>query len=100
MKLGMVGLGRMGGAMATRLGRHGHEVVGYDRATEFSEVDSLEGLVAALDGERRRVVWLMVPTGDPTDRTIAALATAGGYAHLGPVGAILRHRFGGHEVRS
>ncbi|HEX2028042.1 MAG TPA: decarboxylating 6-phosphogluconate dehydrogenase [Nitriliruptorales bacterium] len=73
MKLGMVGLGRMGGNMATRLRRHGHQVIGYDRDSEITQVGSLEGLVAALDGEPRRVVWLMLPAGDPTDLTIVAL---------------------------
>ena len=74
MKLGMVGLGKMGGNMATRLRRHGHEVVGFDRDPQDRDVDSLEGLVAALDGEDRRVVWVMVPSGGPTADTIAMLA--------------------------
>lgn len=74
MKLGMIGLGKMGGNMATRLRRHGHEVVGFDRDPAARDVDSLEGLVAALDGEARRVVWVMVPSGGPTTDTIEALA--------------------------
>jgi 6-phosphogluconate dehydrogenase len=71
-KLGMVGLGRMGGNMAERLRRGGHEVVGFDRAAETRNVDSLEALVAAL--EPPRVVWVMVPAGDPTYQTVDALA--------------------------
>ncbi|MGH2676624.1 MAG: NAD(P)-binding domain-containing protein, partial [Actinomycetota bacterium] len=80
MRLGMVGLGRMGGNMSTRLIRHGHEVVGYARGEESrraaaangAEVsDSLGGLVGALDPPR--TVWLMIPSGDPTESTIAAL---------------------------
>ena len=71
-KLGMVGLGRMGGNMAERLRRGGHEVVGYDRAAGARDVDSLEALVSAL--EPPRVVWVMVPAGDPTYETVAALA--------------------------
>lgn len=74
MKLGMVGLGRMGANMATRLRRHGHEVIGFDRDPAARDVDSLEGLVTALDGEARRVVWVMVPSGDATADTIEALA--------------------------
>ncbi len=74
MKIGMVGLGRMGGNMATRLRRAGHEVVGYARSPEGRDVDSLEALVAALEGEPRRIVWVMVPAGAPTDDTIGALA--------------------------
>jgi 6-phosphogluconate dehydrogenase len=71
--LGMIGLGRMGGNMAERLRRGGHEVVGYDRAAESDrQVDSLEGLVAALPAPR--VVWVMVPAGRPTYDTIDALA--------------------------
>jgi 6-phosphogluconate dehydrogenase len=71
MKLGMVGLGRMGGNMAARLREHGHEVCGYSR-TRPSDVDSLEEMTAAL--EPPRVVWLMVPSGDATESTITSLA--------------------------
>ena len=69
----MVGLGRMGGNMAERLRRAGHEVVGYDRDPKVSEVASLPDLVEAL-GASPRVVWVMVPAGEPTRATIAALA--------------------------
>jgi len=70
--LGMIGLGRMGGNMAERLRRGGHTVVGYDRDEGSSrQVDSLETLVAELPTPR--VVWVMVPAGDPTYDTIAAL---------------------------
>jgi len=80
MRLGMVGLGRMGGNMSTRLVRFGQEVVGYARgeasrraaAANGAEVaDSLEALVAAL--EPPRTVWLMIPAGDPTEKTVASL---------------------------
>jgi 6-phosphogluconate dehydrogenase len=69
--LGMVGLGRMGGNMAERLRRGGHTVIGYDRAPGAREVDSLEELVAALPAPK--VVWVMVPAGEPTYQTIDAL---------------------------
>jgi 6-phosphogluconate dehydrogenase len=68
----MIGLGRMGGNMAERLRRGGHEVVGYDRAAASRDVDTLEALVQAL--ETPRVVWVMVPAGEPTYDTIDALA--------------------------
>ncbi|MFP5256163.1 MAG: phosphogluconate dehydrogenase (NAD(+)-dependent, decarboxylating) [Acidimicrobiia bacterium] len=71
MKLGMVGLGRMGGNMADRLRDKGHEVVGYDPFSEASDVDSLEALVAALP--LPRLVWVMVPAGGPTEDTVTAL---------------------------
>jgi 6-phosphogluconate dehydrogenase len=70
--LGMIGLGRMGGNMAERLRRGGHTVVGYDRAAGSRDVDSLEALVQALPTPR--VVWVMVPAGEPTYQTVDALA--------------------------
>jgi 6-phosphogluconate dehydrogenase len=70
--LGMIGLGRMGGNMAERLRRGGHEVVGYDRSPDSGRtVDSLAALVQALPTPR--VVWVMVPAGDPTYSTVEAL---------------------------
>ena len=73
MKLGMVGLGKMGGNMAARLRDHGHDVVGYDVFSEASDVATLEELVAALPAPR--VVWIMVPAGDPTEDTINSLSS-------------------------
>ncbi len=75
MKIGMVGLGRMGGNMATRLRRHGHHVVGYDRSSGKRDVDSLPALVEQLERVPRRTVWIMVPAGDPTDATIEELGS-------------------------
>jgi 6-phosphogluconate dehydrogenase len=71
MKLGMIGLGRMGGNMAERLRRHGHEVVGYDPGSPASQVASLAALVDALPAPR--VVWVMVPSGAPTEETVTSL---------------------------
>jgi 6-phosphogluconate dehydrogenase len=71
MKLGMVGLGKMGANMASRIEAAGHEVVGYDAYSDASQVASLEDLVAVLAAPR--VVWVMVPSGDPTQSTIDAL---------------------------
>ena len=72
MKLGMVGLGRMGAGMTARLRQGGHEVIGYDRDPNTSEVASLDELVSKLDAPR--AVWMMVPAGDPTEQSVEALA--------------------------
>ena len=72
MKIGMVGLGRMGGNMTERLRRHDHQVVGYARGS--GDVDSLEACVEALSDQSRRVVWTMVPAGEATESTITQLA--------------------------
>ena len=74
MQIGMIGLGRMGGNMAKRLRDGGHEVVGFDMNPESGrDVDSLEALVEALSAPR--VVWVMVPSGKPTEETIDSLKT-------------------------
>jgi len=67
----MVGLGRMGGNMAERLRRQGHEVVGFDRDPDIADVKTLAELVEALPVPR--VVWVMVPAGEPTRSTITEL---------------------------
>jgi 6-phosphogluconate dehydrogenase len=71
MRLGMVGLGRMGGNMAERLRRHGHEVETYARTDPARTVTSLDELVSKL--EAPRVVWLMVPAGDATEQAYSTL---------------------------
>jgi 6-phosphogluconate dehydrogenase len=71
MRLGMVGLGRMGGNMAERLRRSGHEVETYARTDPARTVTSLDELVSKL--EAPRVVWLMVPAGDATEQAYATL---------------------------
>jgi 6-phosphogluconate dehydrogenase len=72
MKLGMVGLGKMGGNMTTRLRNAGHEVVGYDRDPAVTDVPDLAALVGAL-GDAPRGVWVMVPSGEPTHEAVTAL---------------------------
>ena len=72
MKIGMVGLGKMGGNMATRIGDAGHEVIGFDHHSDASQVGSLAELVKRLDAPR--VVWAMVPAGDPTEQVVTDLA--------------------------
>jgi len=80
MQLAMIGLGRMGGNMAERLMRHGHEMVVFDRTAETvakyeklgaTGTSDLAKMVQALRAPR--VVWIMVPAGDPVDQTIATL---------------------------
>ncbi len=70
--IGIIGLGRMGANMAQRIRKAGHHVVGFDPASEVSDVASLKELVLALP--RPRLVWVMVPAGQPTHSTIEALA--------------------------
>jgi 6-phosphogluconate dehydrogenase len=81
MDVGMVGLGRMGGNMARRLVRGGVRVTGFDvdphardalAADGIAGVDTLAALVTALPPPR--VVWMMVPAGDVTERTLGTLA--------------------------
>jgi 6-phosphogluconate dehydrogenase len=71
MDIGLVGLGKMGGNMRTRLRNAGHTVVGYDRNPDVSDVTDLAGMVAKLPSPK--VVWVMVPAGDPTRATIEEL---------------------------
>ncbi|GAA0508039.1 6-phosphogluconate dehydrogenase [Saccharopolyspora subtropica] len=72
MQLGLVGLGRMGFNMRERLRAAGHDVVGYDRNPDVSDVASIAELVQKLAAPR--IVWIMVPHGDPTRQTVEALA--------------------------
>ena len=72
MDIGLIGLGKMGGNMRERLRRCGHTVIGFDRNPEISDVGSLEELVEALPSPK--VVWVMVPAGEPTRSTVTALA--------------------------
>ncbi|MEX0789727.1 MAG: NAD(P)-binding domain-containing protein, partial [Actinomycetota bacterium] len=67
MKIGLVGLGRMGGNMKERLERDGHQVIGYSRSNTQQAKD-LADLVSQLPTPR--VVWLMVPSGDITQMNI------------------------------
>lgn len=71
MHLGLVGLGKMGGNMRTRLRQHDVTVTGYDRNPEVSDVGSLQELVEQLPSPK--VVWVMVPSGEITRSTVTEL---------------------------
>ena len=82
MQIGIAGLGRMGGNMALRLQRDGHEVIGFDPSESVLEtlrergvtgVSSLRELVQSL--ATPRTVWVMVPAGDITESTIQELGS-------------------------
>ncbi len=72
MHIGLIGLGKMGGNMRTRLRDAGIEVTGYDPNPDVSDVPDTDALVAALPAPR--VVWVMVPSGKVTDSVIDDLA--------------------------
>lgn len=80
MRVGIMGLGRMGGNIARRLLQGGHEIVGFDRnsvavaalsAEGVAITESLDELAARL--EEPRIFWVMLPAGPATESTIEAL---------------------------
>ena len=79
----MVGLGRMGGNMALRLIKRGHRVIVYDLSPDAVKAHEKQGAVGASSWEdfvgkfqdKPRVMWVMVPAGDPTTQTIDKLAS-------------------------
>jgi 6-phosphogluconate dehydrogenase len=80
MQIGMLGLGRMGANMAKRLMRGGHKCVASDLNAANVQQLASEGATASLSLDDLvaklmppRVVWLMVPAGDPTEKTVIAL---------------------------
>ncbi|MCI4350217.1 MAG: decarboxylating 6-phosphogluconate dehydrogenase [Thermoplasmata archaeon] len=80
MEVGMVGLGRMGANMAERLVHGGHRVVGTALHREVVDAAVARGIVGAYSLEELlkkltppRVIWLMIPAGDPVDATLNAL---------------------------
>ncbi|NUU19007.1 decarboxylating 6-phosphogluconate dehydrogenase [Cellulomonas humilata] len=79
MHIGLVGLGKMGANMRSRIRAAGIEVTGFDRNPDVTDVPSLEALVEALPAGQR-IVWVMVPSGEITDAVVhdlAGLLTAG-----------------------
>jgi 6-phosphogluconate dehydrogenase len=81
MDIGMVGLGRMGGNMVLRLLCKQHRVIAYDRSEDAVRGLETQGAVGARSleefvsrfEERPRVMWVMVPAGEPTSQTIRQL---------------------------
>src|SRR5690349_16216419 len=81
MQIGMIGLGRMGGNMARRLTRGGHQCLIYDRNRESIDTLAKEGPVPTYSLEQLvekltapRAVWIMLPSGAPTEETVVALS--------------------------
>jgi 6-phosphogluconate dehydrogenase len=73
MHIGLVGLGKMGGNMRTRFRNKGVEVSGFSRTREVSDCESIDEMVAKISSPR--IVWVMVPHGQPTDQIINKLET-------------------------
>ena len=89
MELAMIGLGKMGLNMATRLARGGHRVVGFAPSAESVQAaidhgvegtHSLEEAVGKLKAPR--IVWVMVPAGQITDETIEKVFLSGGSCRI------------------
>ena len=81
MEIGFIGLGKMGMNMVTRLQRDKHRVVVYDRTAELVKQAESQGCVSSssladliLKLKAPRAVWIMVPSGAPTEETVAAVA--------------------------
>ncbi|MEA2655600.1 MAG: 6-phosphogluconate dehydrogenase [Chloroflexota bacterium] len=85
MEMGMVGLGRMGGNMVLRLMKRGHRMIAYDRSADAVKAHEAQGAVGASSlkelvkkfDNKPRVMWVMVPAGDPTTQTINELVELG-----------------------
>lgn len=115
MKIAMLGLGKMGGNMATRLIRNGINVVGFDMSSEMVAkleqeenlipANSVEDAVNQLEGQR--IIWMMLPAGEVTEKQIDDLIPMlnpgdiivdGGnsnYKHSVKIGAMLKeHNIG------
>jgi 6-phosphogluconate dehydrogenase len=91
MELAMIGLGKMGANMTSRLLRGGHRMVVYDLNPAAVQKAATEGAIGAGSFAEvvqklsaPRAVWLMVPSGDPTEKTMLAVAD-----HLSPGDTII-----------
>src|SRR3954447_25995442 len=73
MHIGLVGLGKMGANMRSRLQAADIEVTGFDRNPDVTDVPTLEALVDALPAGER-IVWVMVPSGEITDAVVKDLS--------------------------
>src|SRR5216683_3215741 len=85
MEMGMVGLGRMGGNMVLRLMKRGHRMIAYDQSADAVNQKESQGAVGAHSWQefvskfqsKPRVMWVMVPAGDPTTEAIDQLIALG-----------------------
>src|SRR5216683_688036 len=85
MEMGMVGLGRMGGNMVLRLLKRGHTLIAFDQSPDAVKAHAAQGATGANRLEdfvkafktKPRVMWVMVPAGDPTTQTINKLVELG-----------------------
>ena len=83
MQIGMIGLGKMGGNMARRLMKAGHQCVVFARNAQSREGLAKEGATAAVSladvakrlGKKPRAVWLMLPAGRATEETVESLSS-------------------------
>jgi len=83
MRAAIIGLGKMGSNMARRLMKDGHEIIGFNRTPQVTnEMTEDDGLIPAFSIEEAveklsspKIVWIMVPAGDPTEETIVALSS-------------------------
>jgi 6-phosphogluconate dehydrogenase len=71
MHIGLIGLGKMGGNMRTRLRNKGIAVTGYARTANVSDSSSIAEMVSKISSPK--IVWVMVPHGEPTDQVINEL---------------------------
>jgi 6-phosphogluconate dehydrogenase len=85
MEMGMVGLGRMGGNMVLRLMKRGHHMIAFDRSADAVKEKASQGAIPAYSVQefvkgfrsKPRVMWVMVPAGDPTTEAIDQLSELG-----------------------
>lgn len=86
MKLGVIGLGRMGKAIVHRVIQGGHEVIGYDPHKDaLQEIEKMGARSASTIQEcaqQARIIWIMVPAGEPVDIVINELQN---YMHTGDI---------------
>jgi 6-phosphogluconate dehydrogenase len=83
MKIGVVGLGKMGGNMSRRLMKAGHDCVVYARTAQTREALVKDGALEAVSlgdlvnklTDKPRAVWLMLPAGQATDEAVTELGT-------------------------
>ncbi len=77
MKIGIIGLGKMGSAIAYRLLQAGHEVIGFNQDRQAADIVKKMGaeIVTSVQevAQKARIIWLMIPAGDPVDEVLEQL---------------------------